>query len=116
MSVILILLTASLTIAIGFLIAFIWSVKNGQYDDDYTPSVRMLFEDSKPTATSGDAAQGGEQGIVSGNDKQLPLPVLRARDAKGLATASAACLLRHEEAGANAEPEAARPGAQKKPT
>lgn len=44
MSVILILLTASLTIAIGFLVAFIWSVKNGQYDDDYTPSVRMLFD------------------------------------------------------------------------
>ena len=32
-------------IAIGFLIAFIWSVKSGQYDDDYTPSVRMLFDD-----------------------------------------------------------------------
>ncbi|PBQ33694.1 cbb3-type cytochrome oxidase assembly protein CcoS [Sphingobacteriaceae bacterium] len=46
MSVILILLTASLSIAIGFLIAFIWSVKNGQYDDDYTPSVRMLFDDA----------------------------------------------------------------------
>lgn len=44
MSVILILLSASLTIAVGFLIAFIWSVKNGQYDDDYTPSVRMLFD------------------------------------------------------------------------
>ena len=46
MSVIVILLTASLSIAIGFLIAFIWSVKNGQYDDDYTPSVRMLFDDA----------------------------------------------------------------------
>jgi cbb3-type cytochrome oxidase maturation protein len=45
MSVILILLSASLTIAVGFLIAFIWSVKTGQYDDDYTPSVRMLFDD-----------------------------------------------------------------------
>ena len=46
MSVILIVLSASLTIAAGFLIAFIWSVKSGQYDDDYTPSVRMLFEDT----------------------------------------------------------------------
>ncbi|MEO8232194.1 MAG: cbb3-type cytochrome oxidase assembly protein CcoS [Ignavibacteriota bacterium] len=34
--------------AIGFLIAFLWSVKNGQYSDTYTPSVRMLFEDEKP--------------------------------------------------------------------
>jgi cbb3-type cytochrome oxidase maturation protein len=45
MSAIFILVGASLTVAIGFLFAFIWSVKNGQYDDDYTPSVRMLFED-----------------------------------------------------------------------
>jgi cbb3-type cytochrome oxidase maturation protein len=45
MSVLLILLAASLTLAIGFLAAFIWSVKSGQYDDDYTPSVRMLFDD-----------------------------------------------------------------------
>jgi len=45
MSVIFILISASLLIAIGFLVAFVWSVKSGQYDDDYTPSVRMLFED-----------------------------------------------------------------------
>ena len=44
MSVIFILIAASLLIALGFLIAFIWSVKTDQYEDDYTPSVRMLFE------------------------------------------------------------------------
>ena len=37
---------ASLLVAIGFLIAFIWSVKNGQYEDDYTPSIRMLFDNT----------------------------------------------------------------------
>ena len=37
----------SLFVAIGFLIAFLWSVKSGQYSDTYTPSVRMLFEDEK---------------------------------------------------------------------
>lgn len=37
---------ASLLIAIGFLIAFIWSVKTNQYEDDYTPSVRMLFDNT----------------------------------------------------------------------
>ena len=47
MSVVFVLIAAGLTIAIGFLIAFIWSVKSGQYDDDYTPSVRMLFDDTK---------------------------------------------------------------------
>lgn len=45
MSVIYILLTISIIVAIVFFIAFIMAVKNGQYDDSYTPSVRMLFED-----------------------------------------------------------------------
>lgn len=37
----------SLLVAIGFLVAFLWSVKSGQYSDTYTPSVRMLFEEEK---------------------------------------------------------------------
>jgi len=45
MSVVFVLIIASLIVAIGFLIAFIWSVKSGQYEDDYTPSVRMLFDE-----------------------------------------------------------------------
>jgi cbb3-type cytochrome oxidase maturation protein len=49
MSVLILLIGFSILIAGGFLIAFIWSVKKGQYDDDYTPSVRMLFDD-KPIA------------------------------------------------------------------
>jgi cbb3-type cytochrome oxidase maturation protein len=49
MSVLILLIGFSLLIAGGFLVAFIWSVKKGQYDDDYTPSVRMLFDD-KPIA------------------------------------------------------------------
>ena len=45
MSVIYLLLTLSILVAIIFFIAFIVSVKKGQYDDSYTPSVRMLFDD-----------------------------------------------------------------------
>jgi cbb3-type cytochrome oxidase maturation protein len=45
MSVIYILIVISIVVAIVFLIAFIKAVKGGQYDDDYTPSVRMLFDD-----------------------------------------------------------------------
>ncbi|CAM3860991.1 MULTISPECIES: cbb3-type cytochrome oxidase assembly protein CcoS [Flavobacterium] len=45
MSVIYILITISIVVAVGFLAAFIRAVKTGQYDDDYTPSVRMLFDD-----------------------------------------------------------------------
>ena len=46
MSAIYIMVGASLLLAIGFLIAFIWSVKTNQYEDDYTPSVRMLFDNT----------------------------------------------------------------------
>lgn len=45
MSVIYLLLSLSILVAIVFFIAFIYSVKSGQYDDSYTPSVRMLFDD-----------------------------------------------------------------------
>lgn len=45
MSVIIILILASLTVAIGFLVAFLWSVNKGQYDDVETPAMRILFED-----------------------------------------------------------------------
>ena len=45
MSIIYLLLSISVIVAVGFFIAFVISVKKGQYDDVYTPSVRMLFED-----------------------------------------------------------------------
>ncbi|MEN9336270.1 MAG: cbb3-type cytochrome oxidase assembly protein CcoS [Bacteroidota bacterium] len=45
MSVIYFLISISIVVAVFFLIAFIKAVKTGQYDDDYTPSVRMLFDD-----------------------------------------------------------------------
>ena len=45
MSVIYILLGVSVVVAIFFFAAFVIAVRKGQYDDSYTPSVRMLFED-----------------------------------------------------------------------
>ena len=39
------MIPVSVIIALGFLYVFIRSVKSGQYDDTYTPSVRMLFDD-----------------------------------------------------------------------
>ena len=44
MGVIVILIIVSVVVAGGFLIAFLWSVKTGQMEDDYTPSVRILFD------------------------------------------------------------------------
>ena len=44
MAIIIILIAISLSIAILFLAIFYWNMKSGQYDDTYTPSVRMLFD------------------------------------------------------------------------
>jgi len=66
MEIITLLIFISLLIAVGFLIAFLWNMKSGQYDDTYSPSVRMLLDDKpksfKPTNTKPtDAA--GEKGV-----------------------------------------------------
>lgn len=45
MTIIYVLLAISVFVALVFFVAFIVSVKKGQYDDTYTPSIRMLFED-----------------------------------------------------------------------
>lgn len=47
MGIIYLMLIVSLIIALFFLASFLWAAKNGQYDDDYTPSVRMLFDEEK---------------------------------------------------------------------
>ena len=49
MGVIVILIFFSVLVAGGFLVAFLWAVKSGQYDDRYTPSVRILFDDEENT-------------------------------------------------------------------
>jgi cbb3-type cytochrome oxidase maturation protein len=48
MEVIYLLIFMSSIIAVGFLIAFFLSVRDGQYEDSQTPAIRMLFEDMKP--------------------------------------------------------------------
>lgn len=50
MSVLYLLIGTSLLVALGFLVAFILSLRQGQFDDGYTPAVRILFDDDeKPT-------------------------------------------------------------------
>ena len=48
MLIVIVLISISLTIALLFLGLFLWSMKSGQYDDVYTPSVRILFENTNP--------------------------------------------------------------------
>jgi cbb3-type cytochrome oxidase maturation protein len=45
MSVIVILIAFSFLVAGGFLAAFLWAVRSGQYEDRHTPSIRILFDD-----------------------------------------------------------------------
>lgn len=61
MSAIFIMIGASLLLALGFLIAFIWSVKNNQYEDDYTPSVRILFDNTSSQEKETDTLQSEEK-------------------------------------------------------
>ncbi|MCA0388367.1 MAG: cbb3-type cytochrome oxidase assembly protein CcoS [Bacteroidetes bacterium] len=62
MSAFYILIGASLVVATGFLVAFLWAVKSGQMDDRYTPSVRMLFEDEpKVLKSQNDSSQLNDQ-------------------------------------------------------
>ncbi len=52
MSVIFILVIIGVVVAGLFLVAFIWAVKTGQYEDSYSPSVRILFDDHKKSENS----------------------------------------------------------------
>lgn len=63
MSVIYVLLTISIIIAVIFFTAFIVSVRSGQYDDTYTPSVRMLFEDELVKEKSGEKTKNENKQI-----------------------------------------------------
>ncbi|HEX8548594.1 MAG TPA: cbb3-type cytochrome oxidase assembly protein CcoS [Cytophagaceae bacterium] len=51
MSVLIVLVCCSLLVAGSFLGAFLWAIKDGQYDDDYAPSVRMLFDSKNSEST-----------------------------------------------------------------
>jgi cbb3-type cytochrome oxidase maturation protein len=46
MKIIFFLILVSVVLAAGFLIVYIWAARNGQFDDDYTPAMRILFDDA----------------------------------------------------------------------
>jgi cbb3-type cytochrome oxidase maturation protein len=52
MRVIFLLIGAGGTVALGFLAAFAWAVRSGQYDDTATPPIRILFDDTPPTSSN----------------------------------------------------------------
>ena len=63
MSVIILLIIIGILVAGAFLAGFIWAVKSGQYDDTYSPAVRILFDnpdekkdEEEPEAKSSDSS------------------------------------------------------------
>lgn len=57
MFIIFLLIGISVAVAACFLGAFLWAVRSGQYDDDYTPAVRMLFENETSAEKTKDRKQ-----------------------------------------------------------
>ncbi|MCC6251721.1 MAG: cbb3-type cytochrome oxidase assembly protein CcoS [Bacteroidia bacterium] len=66
MTVMIVLIGFSLLLAVSFLIAFLRSVKNGQFDDDYTPSVRILLDD---ITVKTEEKKESNQSIISNHTK-----------------------------------------------
>ena len=65
MSVIILLIIFSVLVAGGFLAAFVWAVRSGQYDDTRSPAVRMLQED-QPSEKSKSKRSSGKTGEKPG--------------------------------------------------
>lgn len=61
MEVIYILIGFSVLIALFFLASFMWAVKNGQYDDNYTPAMRILNDEKQTTYSSSQQLQENQQ-------------------------------------------------------
>jgi len=61
MGIIYLMLVVSLIIALFFLLSFFWAAKSGQYDDDYTPSVRILFDDNEINSKTNNNTDGSTE-------------------------------------------------------
>ncbi|HAB18373.1 MAG TPA: cbb3-type cytochrome oxidase assembly protein CcoS [Verrucomicrobiota bacterium] len=64
MSVVLLLIPLSIVIAAGFLSAFFWAVRSGQYEDTSTPSLRVLTDETRESASK----HPNRQRIISDED------------------------------------------------
>jgi cbb3-type cytochrome oxidase maturation protein len=100
MSVIVILILASLAVALAFLAAFVWAVRAGQFDDTATPALRVLAEE-RPAA---DSARGSQATVSPGLSPNGPQPPRAASDAAGWPAGPGAA---HVAAAGAAEPEGA---------
>lgn len=71
MWVLVILMFFSLLVALIFLGAFIWAVKSGQFDDKYTPSVRILLDDELKKSEESELQTSGPGTDPNGKEKKV---------------------------------------------
>jgi len=69
MSVLFVLIGVSMLVAGGFLVGFLWAVKKGQYDDSYSPSVRILFDDHEKETQKVEREQTEKEKTTKKNHK-----------------------------------------------
>jgi cbb3-type cytochrome oxidase maturation protein len=70
MNIMFLLIGVSLLAAMVFLFLFIWAVKSGQFDDIFTPSVRILFDDDLDSKDeTKKEAKGNEEPAEPGNEE-----------------------------------------------
>lgn len=91
MSVIPILILVSLALALLFLGGFIWAVRAGQYEDTYTPSLRVLLEEAtQPAARPTGDRSGGEENFRTAGAIAAPHPAARPNETNGAAATTRA--------------------------
>ena len=71
MSVILILILASLAVALAFLAGFIWAVKSGQFEDTCTPAMRILSEDETGNRSPPQTAEETHMGACRSSSPEV---------------------------------------------
>lgn len=71
MNVILLLIVASLLMALLFLACFIWSVRSGQYEDTSTPALRVLMEEAAPETSTRPAEAGAAPSLAEPQFRSL---------------------------------------------
>lgn len=71
MSIIITLILISLVVALGFLSAFFWATKHGQFEDGYTPSVRILFDDA-PKKVQEETDPNPTKSILPADSQAIP--------------------------------------------
>ena len=70
MNIMFLLIGVSLLAAMFFLFLFIWAIKSGQYDDTFTPSVRILFDDDLDSKDeTKNETNGNEEPAEPGNEE-----------------------------------------------